>query len=54
MQCMMGTMAAGAGATGARSWIAARLHLGPRAMKRATIALLALALLAAALIPGSQ
>jgi hypothetical protein len=52
-QCMMGAMAAGAGATGARSWIAARFRLRPRTLKRLTIALVALGLVVAALIPGS-
>jgi hypothetical protein len=51
VQCMMGAMTAGAAATGTRAWLARRL--GPRALKRATVALLGLALLAAATLSGS-
>lgn len=51
MQCMMGAMTAGAGATGMRAWLAGRLSRP--ALKRATIALLTIGVLAAATISGS-
>ena len=51
MQCMMGAMTAGAGATGARSWLAGRVT--PKVLKRATIVLLTLAFLVAATLSGS-
>jgi hypothetical protein len=56
VQCMMGAMAAGAGATGVRSWLAIRSPrwLTPARMRRVTIALLGAALLAASfLVSGS-
>lgn len=50
-QCMMAAMTAGAGATGARSWLAARVT--PKTLKRATVVLLSLAFFAAATLSGS-
>ena len=49
---MMGAMTAGAAATGTRSWLATRhwSWLTPERMKRVTIALLILALVAASTI----
>lgn len=49
---MYGTMAAGAGATGVRSWLAARgfAWLTPRRMRRVTIGLLGGATLASSLL----
>jgi len=55
-QCMMGAMTAGAGATGARSWLATRewSWLTEQRLKRITVAIIAIALLAAAtLLSGS-
>jgi hypothetical protein len=56
MQCMMGAMAAGAGATGARSWLATRRYrwLTPRRMRALTIALLGSALVAASVLLGGS
>jgi hypothetical protein len=56
VQCMMGAMTAGAGATGVRSWLATRrwAWLTPPRLRRATILLLGGGLLAAAtLVSGS-
>jgi hypothetical protein len=56
VQCMMGAMTAGAGATGVRSWLATRrwAWLTPQRLHRATIVLLGGGLLAAAtLVSGS-
>lgn len=56
VQCMMGAMTAGAGATGARSWLATRrwAWLTPSRLHRATILLLGSGLLASAtLVSGS-
>ena len=52
MQCMAGAMSAGAGATGLRSYLAARggAWSTPRRMRRVTIALIVGALTASALI----
>jgi hypothetical protein len=55
-QCMMGAVTAGAGATGARSWLATRewSWLTEQRLRRITVALLATALVAAAtLLSGS-
>jgi predicted DNA-binding helix-hairpin-helix protein len=56
VQCMMGAMTAGAGATGARSWLATRRWswLTAQRLRRITVALLTVALFAAAtLLSGS-
>ncbi len=56
-QCMMGAVTAGAGATGARSWLATRRWswLTEQRLRRITVALLATALVAAAtLLSGSS
>jgi hypothetical protein len=55
MQCMMGAMGAGAGATGTRAWLAHRgfRWLTPRRMRAITLALLAAALLVASTLSGS-
>ncbi len=52
MQCMMSAMTSATAATGIRSWLATRqwAWLTPLALKRITIALLALALIASALL----
>ena len=51
MQCMAGAMTAGAAATGLRAWLASRL---PRlALRRMTVVLLALAVLAAGFASGA-
>jgi hypothetical protein len=53
---MMGAMAAGAGATGVRAWLATRHYrwLTPRRLRAITVVLIATALLAAtALLGGS-
>jgi hypothetical protein len=49
MQCMMGAMTAGAAATGARSWLAARQPrwLTPRRLRAITAALIVAAVVAA-------
>jgi len=55
-QCMMGAVTAGAGATGARSWLATRdwAWLTEQRLRRITFTLLAAALIAAAtLLSGS-
>lgn len=56
MQCMMGAMTAGAGATGARSWLATRRWqwLTPTRLRRATMFLLGAALLASATLIGGS
>jgi hypothetical protein len=57
MQCMLNAMAAGAGATGARSWLGVKRFswLSPRRLRIATIALICAALLASAtLVSGSS
>jgi hypothetical protein len=56
MQCMLNAMAASAGATGVRSWLGSRRFswMTPARLKRATIALIAAALIASAtLVSGS-
>ena len=55
MQCMMGAMGAGAGATGTRAWLAHRgfRWLTPRRLRAITLALLAAALLVASTLSGS-
>ena len=55
MQCMMGAMGAGAGATGTRAWLAHRgfRWLTPRRLRAITLALLAVALLVASTLSGS-
>ena len=55
MQCMMGAMGAGAGATGTRAWLAHRgfRWLTPRRLRTITVALLAVALLVASTLSGS-
>ena len=55
MQCMMGAMGAGAGATGTRAWLAHRgfRWLTPRRLRAITFALLATALIAASTLSGS-
>jgi hypothetical protein len=55
MQCMMGAMGAGAGATGTRAWLAHRgfRWITPGRMRAITLALLAAALLAASTLSGS-
>jgi hypothetical protein len=56
MQCMMGAMAAGAGATGIRSWLAWRRPrwLTPPRLRAVTIALLGSALVASSLLLGGS
>lgn len=53
-QCMMGAATATAGATGIRSWLAARRPRGlsDLALRRATVVLLAVALAASAVVLG--
>lgn len=53
-QCMMGAATAAAGATGARSWLALRRPRGlsDGALHRATVILIALALVASAIVLG--
>jgi len=53
-QCMMGAATATAGATGIRSWLAARRPLGLSdvALRRATVVLLAAALVVSAVVLG--
>jgi hypothetical protein len=55
MQCMIGAMGAGAGATGTRAWIAHRGYrwMTPRRLRAITAALLAGALIAASTLSGS-
>jgi hypothetical protein len=54
VQCMMGAMTAGAAVTGTRSWLAAHRPswLGERALRRVTMGLLGLALVASATVLG--
>ena len=57
MQCMMSAMTSATAATGIRSWLATRqwAWLTPLRLKRITIALLAIALVASAvLVTGSS
>src|SRR5689334_12986967 len=56
VQCMMGAMTAGAGASGARSWLATRrwAWLTAARLRRATIALLLAALAASATLIGGS
>ena len=56
VQCMMGAMGAGAGATGTRAWLAHRgfRWLTPRRLRAITVALLAGALVAASTLSGSS
>jgi hypothetical protein len=55
MQCMIGAMGAGAGATGTRAWLAHRgfRWLTPRRLRAITLGLLAAALLVASTLSGS-
>ena len=55
MQCMIGAMSAGAGATGLRAWLVARAPrwLTPNRQRKLTRALLVLAVLAAGVIGPS-
>src|SRR3954452_25604372 len=55
MQCMIGAMGAGAGATGTRAWIAHRgfRWMTPRRLRAITLALLAAALLVASTLSGT-
>lgn len=55
MQCMIGAMSAGAGATGLRAWLVARAPrwLTPTRQRMLTCALLVLAILAAGVIGPS-
>jgi hypothetical protein len=55
MQCMMGAMGAGAGATGTRAWLAHRgfRWMTPGRLRAITLALLAGALVAASTLSGS-
>lgn len=53
VQCIASASVAVGGATGLRAWLATRTWISPRALKRATVALLSGAVLAAAVItPG--
>ncbi|XAY06891.1 hypothetical protein DSM112329_03769 [Paraconexibacter sp. AEG42_29] len=56
MQCMMGAVTAGAGATGARSWLATRRWswLTPVRLRRATMVLLGAGLFASATLLGGS
>lgn len=56
VQCMVGAMTAGAGATGARSWLATRrwAWLTPQRLKRATVLLLGAGLVASSLLIGGS
>lgn len=56
VQCMMGAMTAGAGATGLRSWLGTRrwAWLTPLRLKRITAGLLAMALVAATVLIGGS
>ncbi len=56
MQCMMGAMSAGAGASGARSWLATRrwAWLTPLRLRRITFLLLAAALVASTVAIGGS
>jgi hypothetical protein len=56
VQCMMGAMTAGAGASGARAWLG-RMRLSwltPRRLRRITIALVVVALGLSTTIAGSS
>jgi hypothetical protein len=55
MQCMIGAMGAGAGATGTRAWVAHRgfRWMTPGRLRAITVALLASALIAASTLSGS-
>lgn len=54
VQCLAGASVAVGGATGLRAWLATRSWITPRALRRATVALLTGAVLAAAVItPGA-
>ncbi|NLT06132.1 MAG: hypothetical protein GXY03_07455 [Solirubrobacterales bacterium] len=54
-QCMAAAATAAAGATGIRAWLGTRrwAWLTPRRLRRATVALLALGLVAAATLSGT-
>jgi len=56
MQCMMGAMTAGAGASGVRSWLGhrGRRWLTPARLRRITIALVVASLGVSSLISGSS
>lgn len=56
IQCMMGAMTAGAGATGIRAWLAARgfAWLTPRRLRAVTAVLLGAALVLAAVGLGGS
>src|SRR2546423_13926950 len=55
MQCLIGAMGAGAGATGTRAWVAHRgfRWMTPGRLRAITVALLAGALIAASTLSGS-
>jgi len=56
MQCMIGAMTAGAGASGARAWLGQRglRWLTPARLRRITIALVVASLAVSSLISGSS
>jgi hypothetical protein len=56
VQCMMGAMTAGAGATGARAWLAHRgpRWLTPRRLRAVTVALLGAALVLSTIVVGGS
>lgn len=56
MQCMVGAMGATAGASGTRAWLATRRWswLTPAVLKRITVGLLAMVLIASTLLIGSS
>lgn len=51
MQCMMGAVTAGAGATGVRTWVAAKGFpwMTPRLMRVATVSLIVVGLIGASI-----
>jgi hypothetical protein len=56
IQCMMGAMTAGAGATGARSFLAARrpAWMSARSLRAVTVVLVVAALLASTVVLGGS
>jgi hypothetical protein len=56
MQCMMGAMSAGAGATGARTWLKhmAPRWLTPKRMRAVTFVLIGAALIASTVLIGGS
>jgi hypothetical protein len=56
MQCMMGAMTAGAGATGVRAWLATRgfTWLTPRRLRCASMGLIATAFVLSAVVLGGS